>query len=556
MKGFVKNLIKKNRIYAVLIYAVFVYGAMAQGVPTPFGVPDSLLETMRNTVPAGGEYVQLHHADGSLSSEGYTVDGQPEGWWRSYDPQGRLVSEGNRRQHRLDGIWVFYNPDGSRKSEITYRQDARQGRSVYYTKSGVQEEYYEKDVLDGLRSYYDTLYRLTKTEPFVQGEKDGLAKEYDGSGEIIYIRHYRKGITVSQQALNRRDGNGLRQGVWMAFYPNDQTAWEVPYTDDLKNGYYKEYDTLGNIVRIEKYVMGVLEEDAPELAAVEVYTEYYADGRPKLKVGYKNGKPEGICREYDSVTGKVVRGTLFKDGEIVGGGIIDDNGYFQDDWKEYYADGTLRCEGRFKKGRKHGQWRYYYPDGALEQTGEFAGGRYEGRWTWYYPDGSVRLQQDFHRGLPDGLTEEYDENGVRIACGHYVEGLEEGEWTYVRGEERTEGRYKDGQRSGLWKSYWHEKGNALSFRGHFIDGLPNGTHYHYWDNGKLREEAHYSMGRRIGHWTKYDENGEILVRVQYNRAEEEVKYNGKRTLTRAEEAADPDEYYQNRRTETEYPEEE
>ena len=64
------------------------------------------------------------------------------------------------------------------------------------------------------------------------------------------------------------------------------------------------------------------------------------------------------------------------------------------------------------------------------------------------------------------------------------------------------------------------------------------------------------MGRRVGRWTKYDESGEILVRVQYNRGEEEVKYNGKRTLTRAEEAADPDEYYQNRRAEAEYPEDE
>ncbi len=552
------------RIYAVFLYAVPVWNAASQDLPLDKNIPvdhnftmnmdmvsvqpavsDSLLQILRKAVPPDGEYVRLYHADGSLSSEGYVTDGEPEGWWRSYDRQGRLVSEGNRKNHRLDGLWIFYE-DSRKKSEITYRQDVRHGKSVYYTKEGIQEEYYRKDVLDGLRSCYDTAYRLMKTEPFVQGEKHGLAKEYDKTGEIVYIRTYRKGVLTAQQALNRRDGKGLRQGIWKAFHPNDLTAWEVPYTDDLKNGYYKEYDTLGNIVRIEKYVMGVVEADAPELAKVEIYTEYYADGKPKLKVGYKNGKPEGICREYDSLTGKVVRGTLFKDGEIVGGGIIDDNGYFQDDWKEYYADGTLRCQGKFRRGRKHGQWTYYYPDGTLEQEGGFAGGRYEGRWTWYYPDGNVRLRQEYHRGLPDGLTEEYDENGVCIVHGHYIEGLEEGEWTYIQGEERTEGRYKNGERNGLWKSYWHEKGNMLSFRGHFIDGLAHGTHFHYWDNGKLREEARYSMGRRVGRWTKYDENGEMIVRVHYNREEEEVKYNGKRTLTRAEESEDPDAYYNNR----------
>lgn len=526
---------------AVFLSVMSVGPGAAQDRP----VMDSALDSRAGAVPEGGEYVRLYHADGSLSSEGYVVDGEPEGWWRSYDYEGRLISEGNRKGHRLDGLWTFYE-NGLKKSEITYSKDIKEGKSTYYSKKGIQEEYYRKGVLNGLRSYYDTGYRLTRTEPFVRGEKHGLSKDYNAQGEIVYIRAYRGGVLVNQQALNRRDGSGLRQGLWKDFYANDQVAWEVPYTDDLKNGYYKEYDTLGNIVRIEKYVMGVLEADAPELAKVEIYTEYYANGKPKLKVGYKNGKPEGICREYDSLTGKVVRGTLFKDGEIVGGGIIDDNGYFQDDWKEYYADGTLCCQGKFKRGRKHGRWTYYYPDGKLEQEGDFSGGRYEGRWTWYYPDGSLRLQQEYHRGLPDGLTEEYDEKGVCIVRGHYIEGLEEGEWTYIRGEERTEGRYKDGERSGLWKSYWHETGNALSFRGGFVDGQPHGTHYHYWENGRLREEIHYNMGRRIGHWTKYDENGDILVRVQYNRDEEEVKYNGKRTLTRSEEAEDPDEYYRNR----------
>ncbi|MDE5703339.1 MAG: hypothetical protein K2H70_00790, partial [Bacteroidales bacterium] len=487
----------------------------------------------------------LYHADGSLSSEGYVVDGEPEGWWRSYDHEGRLISQGHRKDHLLDGLWTFYE-NGFKKSEITYYKDIKHGKSTYYFPTGIQEEYYRQGKLDGLRSYYDTLYRLIKTEPFSRGEKHGLAKNYNTLGEIIYVRTYRSGVLVGQQALNRRDKDGLRQGVWKGFHANDQVAWEVPYVDDLKDGYYKEYDTLGNIVRIEKYVRGVLEEDAPELAKVDIYTEYYADGRPKMKVGYKNGKPEGICREYDSLTGKVVRGTLFRNGEIVGGGIIDDNGYFQDDWKEYYSDGTLKCEGRFRRGRKQGVWTYYYPDGKKEQEGCFAGGRYDGIWTWYYPDGSLRLQQTYYRGLPDGLTEEYDEQGVCIVRGHYVEGLEDGMWTYVQGEERTEGRYKDGERSGLWKSYWHEKGNALSFRGHFIDGQPHGTHYYYWENGKLREEARYSLGRRVGRWTKYDEKGDIIVRVQYNREEEEVKYNGKRTLTRSEEAEDPDEYYRNR----------
>lgn len=504
-------------------------------------------EVLRKKVPDEGEWVQLHHANGALSSEGYLVEGEPEGWWRSYDAQGRLSSEGFRENHRLSGLWTFYE-NGVKKSEILYRQDLKQGAAVHYTPGGFKVEFYEKDLLHGLRSHYDTAGVLLKTEPFFKGERHGLVKKFSPStGLVIQTQTYKNGILTKQEDLNRRGPAGRRQGLWKDFYPNDRVAWEVPYTDDKKNGYYKAYDTSGNIVKIEKYRMGVLEEDAPELSKIEIYTEYYADGRPKLKAGYKNGRLEGICREYDSATGKVLRGTLFKNGEVVGGGTIDDNGRFQDDWKEYYPNGVLRCKGTFKRGKKQEHWVYYYEDGAVEQEGDFAQGRYEGRWIWYYPNGSVRLQQDYHRGLPDGVSEEYSPSGVCVVKGRYIEGLEEGEWVYIQGEERTEGRYKNGERSGLWKSYWYEKGNALSFRGNFVDGQPHGVHYHYWDNGNLREENRYNMGRRVGHWTKYDENGDILVRVQYNGEEEEVKYNGKRTLTRSEEAEDPDEYYQLRR---------
>lgn len=499
-----------------------------------FGFVKAQDSTQNKFILEGGEYVKLSHPDGSISSEGYVIDGEPEGWWKSYDIQGGLISEGNRKNHLLDGIWTFYK-NGKKTSEITYLKGIKQGFSKYYTSRGREEEFYINDTINGLHSYYDTNGVIIKTIPFIKGEKHGMAKEYNKSGEIVYIRIYRRDILVSKEAINRRDKFEKKQDIWKEFYASDKLYWEVTYKDSLKNGYYKEYDTLGNIIKIEKYNMGVLEKDAPELAKVEVYTEYFSNGKPRLRVGYKNGKPEGICREYDSVTGKVTRGTLFKDGEVIGGGIIDDNGYFQDDWKEYYANGTLRCEGKYRKGKRSGIWKYYYADGSVEQEGEYVNGKYEGRWIWYYPDGNIKIQQEYYKGLPDGQMEEFNEKGERIAFGKYIEGLEDGEWEYINESERLQGKYRSGEKSGVWKSYWSTKGKNLSFRGSYIDGQPNGTHFYYWENGKLREEAHYSMGRMVGTLSKYDEMGNLIVKVAYNSKEEEVKYNGKRTLDKEDE---------------------
>ena len=46
--------------------------------------------------------------------------------------------------------------------------------------------------------------------------------------------------------------------------------------------------------------------------------------------------------------------------------------------KEYFTDGTLMCEGKYKDGKKVGQWKYYLRNGRLKAVGKFAGGKMTG----------------------------------------------------------------------------------------------------------------------------------------------------------------------------------
>ncbi|MEG1498507.1 MAG: hypothetical protein RRX93_01690 [Bacteroidales bacterium] len=511
-------------IFLILLFPLF-FGSLEVKGSTNFYISSNTYDTL----PDGMVFKQFFYNNGKLSSEGYLLYDQPEGVWKNYDEQGFLVSQGARKNYQLDGIWKFYQ-QGKLKSEIAYFQNKKNGLCCYYSEDKKIIENYIYDTLQGLRQIYDTNGALIKTTNFIHGLENGLEKEYNSHGDIALATFYKDGLILWRQAINKRDKENRKQGIWKSFYPSDVLYWEVSYVNDLKEGYYKEYDTLGNIVRLEKYHQGELEKEVPELAQLDIYTEYFTNGKLKFKVGYKNGKPEGICRQYDSITGKIVKGLIFKNGVIVGGGIIDENGYFQDDWKEYYPDGKLRCDGKYKKGQRYGLWRYYYPDGSIEQEGEYKNGKYDGRWIWYYPGGNIRLQQEYYRGQLDGESLEYDENQHLIAFGKYIEGLEEGTWEYVQGEERLKGNYKQGERNGLWKHYWKQQGNQLSFQGFFVDGLPHGRHIYYWDNGRIREENIYSMGRRTGTWTKYDENGDVIVHIRYNQDQEEERYNSKRTL--------------------------
>lgn len=486
----------------------------------------------------GMEFRQFFYDNGKISSEGCWLDGKPEGKWKNYDLQGNLVSEGMRKDSKLTGVWTFYEK-GRPVSEIRYSDNRKNGSSRNFFPDRTVISPYVNDTLHGLKIVIDTLGNVMQKTPFSKGLENGLERKYDSYGDTYLFTFFRNGMIVFRQRANSRDSEGRKQGVWKDYYENGTLHWECTYRNGLKNGYHKVYDSSGNLILLNKYVDGILQEDAPELAELTIHTEYFQNGKPKFRVAYKDGRPEGVCRVYDSITGKVVRGIVFKNGEIVGTGNVDNQGNLNDSWKEYYPDGKIKCTGYYYKGKKYGKWRYFYPSGKVEQEGEFRNGEYDGRWVWYYPDGSIRIDQEYYQGKLDGNSVEYDNSARIVAKGKYLEGLEDGYWEYYDGEEYTEGNYVLGEKDGLWRSYWSKKGKKrrLSFQGRYVGGLPDGRHQYFNEEGKLLEEGYYRQGKRIGTWIKYDKEGLPELRIRYDQNEEEIRYNGKRTLSKEEEKA-------------------
>ena len=44
-----------------------------------------------------------------------------------------------------------------------------------------------------------------------------------------------------------------------------------------------------------------------------------------------------------------------------------------------------------------------------------------------------------------------------------------------------------------------------------------------YDNGKIREEGNYEVGKKQGDWKYYNENGELFLTITYN-FDKEVKF--------------------------------
>lgn len=473
------------------------------------------------------QFTTYYYEMGAKSSEGYLRNGRPDGYWKSYYRNGNLKAEGNRKNFMLDGPWIFYSEQGDKTVEIHYEEDKKNGlRKTYRDGNVVKEENFVNDQLQGFTREYDAKGRLIREIPFVDGLEKGEGYEYNEEGLIITLLTYKAGVLTKKQSINRRDNQEQKQGLWMQFFSNRKVQVEGTYMNDLKNGYWKFYQANGNLIKVEKWVMGVLQENAQEVAKVEIRREINPQtGKLSFKGSYRNGKPEGVHREYDD-EGNVIASKIYDNGIVLYEGIVDENGNKQGPWKEFYPTGELKAEGNYKDNLKVGKWVYYYIDGKVEQTGSYLKGMPDGLWVWKYPNGQTWREEEYLLGLEEGSSVEYSDSGTVIARGTYIEGMKDGEWFFEMNDHRERGSYFEGERRGEWK-YYYLNNEQLQYEGTYENGLETGMHVWYYPNGKVKKRGAFLGGVKEGIWEHFEENGEKIISIEYEGGQE-IKYNGER----------------------------
>ena len=482
-----------------------------------------MVSSSQNEVDPNG-YNVFYYENGQVASEGTMRDGKPDGYWKTYYENGLLKSEGNRLNFELDSIWTFYSDSGKVAVQITYKLGKKNGIRRTFHENEILEENFIDDVKQGYTRYYYPNGTLWKEMEFVDGLELGIGREYAKSdGRVIKLMYYQKGFISDIENINRIDKARMKQGKWIEFWDNWAIKTEGEYKNDLKHGYFKEYSKEGVLLSTSKYIDGLIQEDVAELAKLDIKTEYYPDGNVKIVASYKDDVPEGIRREYNP-KGQVVAGYIFKNGDIIGEGIIDDEGMRDGPWKDYYPNGALKSDGQYETGKRTGLWKFYHPNGVLEQTGSYnKDGKEDGTWTWYFATGDLLREESYFNGMIDGYSIEYDEYGVVIAEGEYLEDYREGKWVFNYGDHKSEGEYLNGMRHGKWKSYYSD--DVLSFEGKYIEDNPNGRHTWFWSNGIKKTEGNYIMGLKDGEWIKYNFDGTPFISIFYENGKEK-KYDG------------------------------
>lgn len=466
---------------------------------------------------------------GTKSSEGFLKNGQPEGYWKSFYPNGQIKTEGNRENYLLDSTWSFYSEEGKKVVEINYKEGKKNGqRKTFENEKLNRLDNYIDDKIEGFSEQYFESGALKKEIPYKKDKKEGQGFEFNEEGRIISLLTYKADVLTKKRTINQIDKLGQKQSSWMVFYKNRALKIEGPYINDLKNGYWKYYTSSGNLIKVEKWIMGVLQENAEEVAKVEIVQKLNPKtGELAFKGSYRNGKEEGVHRTYDE-NGNVISSKIYENGIVLFEGIVDDQGRKQGTWKEFYPTGELKSKGDYKDNLKIRKWEYYFIDGKIEQVGNYLRGRAEGEWTWFYPNKQILRQEEYVDGFRDGPFVEYSDTGSVITKGGFIEGLRDGFWIYQLNDYREEGNYFDGLRTGEWTHYEKIEGKEMTiFSGNYENGLENGVHVYFYKNGQEKRRGKYLGGKKEGIWDYLDERGKKIISIEYASGVE-IKYNGKK----------------------------
>ncbi len=491
---------------------------------------------LSQTDPNG--YNIFYYTSGTKASEGTLREGKPDGYWKTYYPDGKMKSEGNRRNYMLDSAWVFYAATGDTNEVINYFNDKKSGYSYKYAKIDTlgkkinylkSKELYLNDIKQGQAFYFFYNGRVYQEINYKDGTKHGIAKEYTEDGVLIEIIDYKYNNIARHESFNRYDKDGKKNGTWKEFYLDGTLKIESIYKNGVLNGYYKEFDNTGLLIKMIKYLNGeIIEEITEQTQQTEpqavVKVEKYDNGAIKNTGGFINEIPIGVHKEF-AEDGKVLKTDTYNDlGIKISEGIIEEDGKKQGNWTYLYQTGEKLSIGNYKNNLKEGEWTFYAKNGNISQKGSYINDKPHGQWKWYYENGKLLRDENYTKGILNGAFVELSETGDTLVTGNYYNGQEDGIWKYKIGDQYWTGKYAFGAEAEEWNYFYHPE-MKLKVTCSYVQGERHGIYKEFYLDGTLKEQGEYLMGKKQKDWKYYEEDGMLRMTITYS-LDEIIKVDG------------------------------
>lgn len=209
-----------------------------------------------------------------------------------------------------------------------------------------------------------------------------------------------------------------------------------------------------------------------------------------------------------------------------------------------FAQDFNRTDG---KGRRQGEWRDYYANGQLRYEGRFKNDKCKGLFKYYDEQGNLKATNEFDKSGEKALNKTYAPNGRMIATGYYVNQKKEGEWKYYdanSGQLRLVEDNQNGKTHG-WSRLYNPNNGVLAEETQYVNDVPEGQcrkfsdtgvllmecQYHnglldgpcksYYPSTALKEEGQFVKGQKTGVWKTYNEDGDVILEEAFG--EQEIK---------------------------------
>lgn len=391
-----------------------------------------------------------------------------------------------------------------------------------------------------------------KTFYYPNGAKSSEGIMRDGKPDGYWKNFYKNGLVKIEG--NRK--NFQLDSVWKFYSEKGKITKAVNYLNGKKNGFTLTYDTNQKVTYKETFINDVKEGNS---------YNYFSSGKVKQITPFVKGKAEGLAYEFnqDSV---IISITKYQMGFISSSEKInrtDENGNKQGIYKDFYIDGSLKEEKKFKDNQVDGYVKTYDNKGNLKNTEKFNNGKEVKNppelakldvFHDYYEDGTMKYEGGYINSKPVGIHYHYIpklvcdslpvsrddtsdvmikkyicrnrpvpdsaivfDNGFKLEYGA-VDSMRNriGIWTeyHQTGEFKAKGKYANDKRIGEW-TFYYPNGQIEQKGKYDKKGKIQGEWKWYYESGKLLREEIYLDNLRNGLMMEYTEEGNIITKGEY-----------------------------------------
>jgi antitoxin component YwqK of YwqJK toxin-antitoxin module len=316
----------------------------------------------------------------------------------------------------------------------------------------------QENLVDGVMEEFYPGGEVKKLVNYKAGKLEGDFFEFNVEGELLLSGRYEEGQRSGEWAVYRSDGtkkseytyrSNLLEEFALSYYPSGQLAERIPFEQGVVNGLYESFFPDGKMQQFLVFVDGL--EGGP-------LKQFYADGTLALSCSFIKGLLDG-------------------------------------DWEKFSPTGQLESRGGYSKGERDGAWKELYP----EVNGFFWEGKYEkdkkeGIWEVQNPTGFVHQEETFQSGSLVEISGFTADSGLVLDAGRLEKGDGKRYFFDAAGNRLEKGRYANGQRTGIWYTYFPST-NLVASSGGYVANKKRGAWKYYDINSQLVSEEIIPAGR-------------------------------------------------------------